>query len=200
MQHPDGFHRGRSVADSEDPQSPGSEVDDAFEEFVRGRSTHLFRLALVLTGWDKAAAEDVLQIALERAYRRRRQLFRDGSAEPYVRRVVVNAAIDWRRIRRRRAEQSLDLAVGLAARDRTGQVADRDVLVRALAALAPKQRAVLVMRYWEDVPDAQIAATLNCSPATVRSQASRALARLRELGGGSTVARSDYSTRGENHE
>lgn len=166
---------------SADARLPGSQADDAFEEFVRGRSTHLFRLALVLTGWDRPAAEDVLQIALERAYRRRRLLFRQGSAEPYVRRVVVNAAIDWRRMLRRRAEQPLDLAAGLAVEDRTGQVGDRDVLVRALAALAPKQRAVLVLRYWEDVPDDEIAATLNCSPGTVRSQASRALARLREL-------------------
>jgi RNA polymerase sigma-70 factor (sigma-E family) len=200
MQHFDGFHRGRSVAGKQDPQLPGSEVDDAFEEFVRGRSTHLFRLALVLTGWDKAAAEDVLQIALERAYRHRRHLFRDGSAEPYVRRVVVNAAIDWRRMRHRRAERSLEAAADLAATDRTGQVADRDVLVRALAGLAPKQRAVLVLRYWEDVPDAEIAATLNCSAATVRSQASRALTRLRELSGDSAVPRSEYSTRGENNE
>ncbi len=200
MQHPDGFHRGRSVAGSHDPHLPGSKVDDAFGEFVHGRSTQLFRLALVLTGWDKAAAEDVLQIALERAYRRRRQLFRDGSAEPYVRRIVVNAAIDWRRMRRRRAEQSLDAAMGMAATDRTGQVADRDVLVRALAALAPKQRAVLVMRYWEDAPDSEIAATLNCSAATVRSQASRALARLRELSGHPAAPRPELSTRGENHE
>jgi len=188
------------VAGSQDPRAPGSEVDDAFEEFVRGRSSHLFRLALMLTGWDKAAAEDVLQSALERAYRRRRQLFRDGSAEPYVRRVVVNAAIDWRRVRRRRAEQSLDLAAGLAARDRTAQVADRDALVRALAALAPKQRAVLVMRYWEGVPDAEIAAALNCSAATVRSQASRALARLRVLGSGPVVRRPELSAGGEKHE
>jgi RNA polymerase sigma-70 factor (sigma-E family) len=183
------------VADSADAQSPGSKADAAFEEFVRGRSTHLFRLALALTGWDRAAAEDVLQIALERAYRRRRQLFRHGSAEPYVRKVVVNAAIDWRRIRRRRAEFSLDLAADLPAADRTSQVADRDVLVRALAALAPKQRAVLVMRYWEDIADAEIAAALNCSAATVRSQASRGLARLRELSGGSPGARPDYSAK-----
>src|SRR5712692_2495650 len=120
MQHFVDSRRGRSVAMSGDPQSPGSEVDEAFEEFVRGRSTHLFRLALALTGWDRTAAEDVLQIAFERAYRHRRQLFRHGSAEPYVRRVVVNAAIDWRRARRRRAEQSLDAAMGLAATDRTG--------------------------------------------------------------------------------
>jgi RNA polymerase sigma-70 factor (sigma-E family) len=166
-----------------DPQPPCSEVDEAFEEFVRGRSVHLFRLALALTGWDRTAAEDVLQIAFERAYRHRRQLFRQGSAQSYVRRVVMNAAIDWRRTRRRRAEQSLDAAIGMAAADRTGQVADRDALVRALAALAPKQRAVLVMRYWEDVPDVEIAAALNCSTGTVRSQASRALARLRELSG-----------------
>jgi RNA polymerase sigma-70 factor (sigma-E family) len=199
MQHSGVSRRGRSVADSGNAPWAGSEADDAFEEFVRGRSTHLFRLALALTGWDQAAAEDVLQTALERAYLRRRQLFRHGSAEPYVRRVVVNAAIDWRRIRRRRAEQSLDLAADLAAADLTGQIADRDVLLRALSALAPKQRAVLVMRYWEDLPDAEIAAALNCSVATVRSQASRALTRLRELSGGSSVARSEYSARGDNH-
>src|SRR5260370_38905685 len=97
MQHSDDSGRGRSVAISGDPRLPGSEGDDPFEEFVRGRSRYLFQLALVLTGWDKAAAEDVLQVALERAYRRRRQLFRQGSAEPHVRRVGVNAAIDWRR-------------------------------------------------------------------------------------------------------
>lgn len=188
------------MADSGDPQALGSEADDAFEEFVRGRSTHLFRLALVLTSWDQAAAEDVLQVALERAYRRRRQLFRHGSAEPYVRKVVVNAAIDWRRVRRRRAELSLDHAADLAAADRIGQVADRDVLVRALAALGPKQRAVLVMRYWDDVPDAEIAAALHCSEATVRSQAARGLARLRELSDGSPVARAGHSTGGDNHD
>jgi RNA polymerase sigma-70 factor (sigma-E family) len=187
------------VAGSRDPQTPGSEADDAFEEFVRARSTHLFRLALVLTGYHQTAAEDVLQIALERAYRRRRQLFRHGSAEPYVRKVVVNAAIDWQRARRRRAELPLDMAQELAGADLTSRVTDRDVLVRALAGLAPKQRAVLVMRYWEDVPDAEIAVALNCSAATVRSQAFRGLARLRELSGESPVSRSGNSTGGQNH-
>lgn len=181
-------------------QRAGSEVDEAFEEFVRGRSTHLFRLALILTSWDRAAAEDVLQTALERAYRRRRQLFWQGTAEPYVRRVVVNAAVDWRRLRRRRAELPLAVSADLAVQDRTGQVADRDVLVRALAALAPKQRAVVVLRYWEDVPDAEIAAALNCGEGTVRSQASRALARLRELCADSRPPRAEYSGRGGDHE
>jgi len=182
----------------EAPSDSGTE--DAFEEFVRGRSTHLFRLALVLTGWNEAAAQDLLQIALERAYRRRRLLFRHGSAEPYVRRVLVNAAIDRRRLLRRRREQPLEAAAGLAVDDRTGQVADRDLLLRALAALPPGQRAVLVMRYWEDLPDAEIAATLNCGAGTVRSQASRGLTRLRQLTGVPSAGRSGHSKTGKHDE
>ncbi len=185
---------------SREARPPGPEAEDAFEEFVRCRSTHLFRLALVLTGWNKAAAEDVLQVALERAYRRRWLLFRGSSAEPYVRRAVVNAAIDWRRALRRRGEQPLDAGIDVAVQDRAGQLADRDVLLRALGALAPKQRAVLVMRYWEDLSDGEIAATLNCSAGTVRSQASRGLIRLRELTGARPAARSEYPDRGEHSE
>ena len=200
MQRSESSRSVRSVAISGEPLSPGSEADDAFEEFVRGRSAHLFRLALALTGWDRAGAEDVLQTALERAYRRRRQLFRHGSAEPYVRRVIVNAAIDWRQTRHRRLEQPLDRSADLGVEDRTAQVANRDVLVRALVALAPKQRAVLVMRYWEDLPDAAIAAALNCTIGTVRSQASRALSRLRELSGYSPAAPSEYLARGEHND
>ena len=168
----------------------------AFEEFVRGRSAHLFRLALALSGWNETAAQDLLQIALERAYRRRRQLFRDAAAEPYVRRVLVNAAIDWRRGLRRRGEQPLTADAGdVIVDDRIAQVADRDLLVRALKELPPRQRAVMVMRYWEDLPDAQIAAALSCSAGTVRSQASRALARLRRVTG--TPPPSRYSEAGE---
>ena len=180
----------------------GAEADRSFEEFVRGRSTHLFRLALVLTGWDEAAAQDLLQIALERAYRRRWLLFRHGgSAEPYVRRVLVNAAVDWRRVLRRRGELPLDPDAAIpAAGDQVGQVADRDLLLRALAVLPPRQRAVLVLRYWEDLPDVQIAAALDCSPATVRSQATRGLARLRQLTQLPPAGRSEYSNTGEQHE
>ncbi|HEY5987506.1 MAG TPA: SigE family RNA polymerase sigma factor [Streptosporangiaceae bacterium] len=175
---------------------------DAFEDFVRARSSHLFRLALVLSGWHEPAAQDLLQIALERAYRHRRLLFREGaSAEPYVRRVLVNAAIDWRRGLRRRGEQPLQAgAPVVAVEDAATQVADRDLLLRALKGLPPKQRAVLVMRYWEDLPDTQIAAVLNCSVGTVRSQASRALARLRQLTGGPANETAQYSKTGEGDE
>ena len=160
------------------------DADTSFEEFVHGRSGHLFKLALLLTGQNRAEAEDLLQIALERAYRRRASLSRGRSPEPYVRRVLVNASIDRWRTLGRRAERPLDaVEAGPAVADRTGQVADRDLLMRSLAVLPPRQRAVLVLRYWEDRSEAEIAAMLGCSVGTVKSQASRGLARLRGLAG-----------------
>jgi len=157
------------------------DAGEAFEEFARDRSAHLFRLALMLSGWDEAVARDLIQVALERAYARRRMLFGDGaSAEPYVRRVLVNAAIDWRRAVRRRREDPLDAAMAVTVEDGTALVDDRDLLLRALSGLPARQRAVVVLRYWEQLSDAEIAAALNCGVGTVRSQASRALARLRQ--------------------
>jgi RNA polymerase sigma-70 factor (sigma-E family) len=169
-------------------EPPSSQIDVAFEEFMRAKSAHLLRLALLLTGWNVAVAEDLTQTALERVYRRRRLLFGRAEArtsiEPYVRRVLVNAAIDWRRGLHRRPELPLDCAMDVA-QPSTGhiadQVADRDLLLRALACVPQRQRAVLVLRYWEDLSDAEIALTLNCGVGTVRSQASRGLAKLREL-------------------
>jgi RNA polymerase sigma-70 factor (sigma-E family) len=169
-------------------ESPSSQIDIAFEEFMRARSAHLLRLALLLTGWNAAVAEDLTQTALERIYRRRRLLFgrpeARNSIEPYVRRVLVNAAIDWRRGLHRRPELPLDCAIDVAqpsAGRIAEQIADRDLLLRALASVPQRQRAVLVLRYWEDLSDAEIALTLNCEVGTVRSQASRGLAKLREL-------------------
>ena len=101
-----------------------------------------------------------------------------------MRRVLVNAAIDWRRGLHRRPELPLDVAHDVA-QESAGQIADRladrDLLMRALACVPQRQRAVLVLRYWEDLSDAEIALTLNCEVGTVRSQASRGLAKLREL-------------------
>jgi RNA polymerase sigma-70 factor (sigma-E family) len=162
----------------------GQDADDSFEEFVRGRSGYLFKLALLLTGQNRAEAEDLLQLSLERAYRRRELLTRDRSPEPYVRRVLVNASIDRRRALRRRAEQRLEAGThDPAVADRSAELADRDLLQRALALLPPRQRAVLVLRYWGDLPDAEIGTALGCSPGTVKSHASRGLARMRELAG-----------------
>jgi RNA polymerase sigma factor (sigma-70 family) len=126
------------------------DADTSFAEFVHGRSAHLFKLALLLTGQNRAEAEDLLQIALERAYRRRASLSRGRSPEAYVRRVLVNASIDRWRALGRRAERPLNaVEAGPAAADLTGQVADRDLLMRSLAVLPPRQRAVLVLRYSE---------------------------------------------------
>ena len=155
-----------------------------FEEFVRGRSAHLFKLALLLTGQNRAEAEDLLQNALERAYRRRASLSRDRSPEPYVRRALINASIDRWRALRRHAEQRLETAdCGPAADDPTSELANRDLLLRSLAVLPPRQRAALVLRYWEDMSEAEIAGMLGCGVGTVQSQASRGLNRLRELAG-----------------
>ena len=177
--HPD---RRRSVNEPVERLAPA--VDAAFDEFVLSRSTHLLRLALLLTGWNEAVAQDLTQTALERAFRHRRMLFGgDRPAEPYVRKVLVNAAIDWRRGVRRRRELPLDVVADVAIGDQTGEVGDRDLLLRALARVPPRQRAVLVLRFWADLSDAEIAATLNCSVGTVKSQASRGLDRLRKVAG-----------------
>ncbi len=168
------------------------DAGDSFEEFVRGRSAYLFKLALLLAGQNRAEAEDLLQMSLERAYRQRALLDRDRSPEPYVRKVLVNAAIDRRRALKRRAEQRLEACdYGPPVDDRTGEVANRDLLARSLAALPPRQRAVLVLRYWGDLSEAEIAATLGCTSGTVKSQASRGLARLRELAGVPAAEQSD---------
>jgi len=161
--------------------NPSASPDDVFDEFVRGRAAHLLRLALLLGGQDRGEAEDLLQIALERAWARRASLVRDRSPEPYVRRVLVNAAIDRHRRMRRRSE-----FLGLAGRepaqsDHSASLADRDLLMRGLASLPSRQRAVLVLRFWEDQDVAAIASLLGCSVGTVKSQLLRGLARLRQV-------------------
>lgn len=152
----------------------------SFEEFVQDSSPRLFRTALLLTGQDRAAAEDLLQVALERAYRHWARICRSEEPERYVRRILANASHDrWRRAARRR-ERSLHAGDAAAViDDHAGAVADRDLLMRALAGLPKRQRTVLVLRYYSDLPELEIADILGCSVGTVKSQASRGLARLR---------------------
>lgn len=157
-------------------------VTTAFEDFVRGRSTQLFQSALLLTGGDRPQAEDLLQLTLERMYRHRRAVFAgDGNPDAYARRVLVNAVIDWRRRLRRRPESALETASEPPSPDRVTGVDDRDLVVRGLRALPARQRAVLVLRYLEDLSDADVAAALNCSIGTVKSQASRGLDKMRRF-------------------
>lgn len=154
----------------------GVDRDEAFREFVATRGPALLRTAYALTG-DHHLAEDLLQSALVKAYRAWPRVEADAR-EAYVRRIVVTTHLSWRR---KRANTEVP---GLPERpDPVEPVSDaRDsALWEALRALPPRQRAVMVLRYYEDLTEVQIAAVLGCSPGAVKTHASRAAARLREL-------------------
>lgn len=148
-----------------------------FEEFVRGRSTPLLRTAFLLTG-DRGHAEDLLQSVLERVARRWRSI--DGSPEAYARRALANAAVNrWRR--RRVPEVALGDVEHASPKDEHAAIDVRDQLVRGLMELPPRMRAVLVLRYFDDLSEAETAEVLSCSVGTVKSTCSRGLVRLRDL-------------------
>lgn len=155
----------------------GTRDEAGFEEFVAARSDDLLRTAVLLTR-DRGHAEDLLQTALVKAYRRWNKI---SSADPYpyVRRILVTSAASWRRLR------TTQEIVSLPARDVPGPdandgFADREQMADALATLPPRMRAVLVLRYAEDLSEADSADLLGCSVSTVKSQTQRGLARLRE--------------------
>jgi RNA polymerase sigma-70 factor (sigma-E family) len=161
-----------------------------FESFVQARSAGLFRTALLLADQDRAAAEDLLQTCMERAYRNWSRLTRPGAdPERYARRILVNAANDrWRGITRRPERPLAEAGPDPVARDQAAELEDRDVLLRALATVPRQQRSALVLRYFDDLSDGDIAEALGCSPGTVRSHLSRGLVRLREAMQESTPA------------
>jgi RNA polymerase sigma-70 factor (sigma-E family) len=146
----------------------------AFDMFVRDRAPHLLRIAYLLTR-DHGHAEDLLQTALARSYTAWKRI--DGDPEPYVRKVLVNAFAAWRG-RRWHGERPSDVLPEVAA-DPHVAVDDRDEVWRALMRLPRQQRAVVVLRYFEDLPEAEIAAALGISAGTVKSYTSRAMAALR---------------------
>ncbi|PWR15638.1 SigE family RNA polymerase sigma factor [Micromonospora sicca] len=149
---------------------------EGFDDFVVTRSPRLLRTAFLLTR-DWALAEDLLQTALARAWEAWRRI--DGDPEPYVRRIIVNAyASSWRR-RWWGELPTADLPEAAAEADPHAGLDDRDRLWRALGRLPGRQRAVLVLRYFEDLSEVEISEVLGCSVGTVKSQASRAMAKLR---------------------
>ena len=151
-----------------------------FEEFVTARSAALFRTAVLLTG-NRQEAQDLVQSALERACRHWERVAAAEQPEAYVRRILVNSLKDRWRARRRIVEVSFDDA---RPAPRSGpspyrQVELRRTMIAALQKLPVGMRSVLVLRYFEDLTEAEIAHTLNCSAGTVKSQAARGLTRLR---------------------
>jgi RNA polymerase sigma-70 factor (sigma-E family) len=151
----------------------------SFDAFVAARGSALLRHAYVLTG-DRYLAEDLVQETLAHLYRRWDRVAATTSPEAYVKTSVTRQFLSWRR-RRSSGERPTDhVPERPSAYDGTDAVDDEDVLWRLLARLPRKQRAILALRFYDDQSDLQIAEILGVSASTVRSQASRALATLRD--------------------
>ena len=153
--------------------------DDDFVAFVDARSAALLRTARLLSAGDQHAAEDLVQTALEKAYVAWPRIQRKGAQEAYVRSIMTRAAIDRTRQRRRRGEVVTDEVPDVPVEPVGPE--DRDQVFALLAALSPRQRAVMVLRYYDDLSEAQIAQALGCSAGAVKSHASRALSVMRSM-------------------
>lgn len=155
---------------------PPPPVEPGFAEFVAARSAALFRTAVLIVG-DRHAAEDLVQSALERAYRHWGRVSAMDAPEAYVRRILANLAVDHFRDAGRRPVELLD-------HDGTGPdvyagLDEHDAVIGVLRELPPRMRAVLVLRYFDDLTETQVAEVLGITVGTVKSQAARALAKLR---------------------
>jgi RNA polymerase sigma-70 factor (sigma-E family) len=153
-------------------------ADAEFSEFMHGRWSQLVRLGYGLTG-DLQLAEDLAQTAFARAYASWGRVRKADNPDAYLRRIVVNA--NRNRFRKIRVGEVLTDAVPdqVSLTGPPGQAHDREALVAALMQLPYGQRAAVVLRYWLDLSEAEAAALLGCSVGNVKSQSSRALAKLR---------------------
>jgi RNA polymerase sigma-70 factor (sigma-E family) len=156
----------------------GTLVDCAedFRRFVVARQRALLRTGWLLTG-DWATAEDLVQTALMRAWPHWERISADNRADAYVRRIMVNKSLDWR-ARRWNAEVPTEVLPEAPAHGSVSSEAHH-VLLLAVRSLPPRQRATIVLRYFDDVSEADTAAAMGCSVGTVKSQSSKALATLR---------------------
>ncbi|MER5516700.1 SigE family RNA polymerase sigma factor [Streptomyces sp. NPDC002763] len=151
-----------------------------YDEFVAARWSGLFHLARLLTGGDRHRAEDLLQESLVKLWFVWPKIAEEAP-EAYVRKVLARAAARSAR-RRWWGERPVDeLPEVAAAGDLSATVAERSRLEAALALLTPRQRAAVVLRYYQDLPDRQVAEVLGCPVGTARSHAARGVARLRQL-------------------
>lgn len=153
-------------------------AEQEFTAFVATRGPAMLRVAYALTG-DQHAAEDLLQTALAKAYARWSRI--RGDAEPYVRRILYHDQISGWRLRSRRSEVPVATVPDVAVADHGDRTALRLMVRGALLRLPPRQRAVLVLRYLEDLSVEETAAVLGTRAGTVASQTSKALVKLRSL-------------------
>ncbi|GAA3382005.1 SigE family RNA polymerase sigma factor [Cryptosporangium minutisporangium] len=151
-----------------------------FDEYVAARGMGLLRFAYLLTG-DHHLAEDILQEALAKLHGRWSRLADTDQLTAYVRKAILRQYLTWRR-RRSSGETPSELSLDFSApgSDHAEALAERDSLWHALAGLPRQQRAAVVLRFYEDLDDDEIARLLKCSVPTVRSHISRGLARLRD--------------------
>jgi RNA polymerase sigma-70 factor (sigma-E family) len=169
-----------------------SDLDEDFSSYVAARQQALLRTAYVLTG-DLHSAEDLLQTALAKAYLSWGKLRDPRAADGYVRSIMVNEHTSWWRRAWRRREQTTDdtpeprpdggsaaAGFGNVSVDQTQLAAERDAMWTLVQSLPPKQKAAVVLRFYEDLSEAETARVLGVSVGTVKSQTSRAVAHLRE--------------------
>ena len=152
---------------------------EGFAQFVEARQRALQRTAWLLTG-DWALAEDLVQTALVRSWPRWERIRRRDDPEIYVRRAMVNTWASWRRRRWWGERATGDVPDVQAAGDVAAEVAVRVAVQGALRSLTARQRAVLVLRIFDDLPEAQVAHVLGCAVGTVKNTMAQAAARLRE--------------------
>lgn len=157
-----------------------SDSEAAFEEFVTREWSRLVRVGYLLTG-DVGRAEDLVQQALIKVHRHWARVHLGGSPYAYTRAAVANESTSW--WRRRRVEETLGDIPARADRSPSNAYAgvdNRDELIRVLQGLPPRMRAVIVLRFYDDLSEAETAHTLDISVGSVKSQTSRGLARMRE--------------------
>jgi len=154
-----------------------------FDDFIAYRLAALLRYATAVT-CDPHLAEDVVQDVLVRAQRRWGRIKRLDAPEAYVKRMVLNEFLSWRRRRAARLVLVPDASLeqlGAPVEDHAARHEERDAVLRLVATLPPRQRAAVALRYYAGLPDEEIAEMLGCRPVTVRTQISRALATLRSV-------------------
>ncbi|HEX8626893.1 MAG TPA: SigE family RNA polymerase sigma factor [Catenuloplanes sp.] len=157
-----------------------TDTEREFGDFVAARSDALCRFAYLLCG-DWHRAEDTVQTALTKLYVAWKRVHDREAIDGYVRRIIVNVlASEGRLARFRRERLSGELPDRADGSDFAVSAHDRMAILQALATVPPRQRAVIVLRYWEDQSLEQVAQTLGCSVGTVKSQAARGLSTLRQ--------------------